>query len=250
MRARWLVPMGLAVVAAAWTAPADAKKFRYGGGPAAAEDTVLSVAQPELEPIVRARGPRVPMTNFQLVNLVGKVGFDRAMQSAPIDSGANVVLAPSESHPLNFMVEHAILRHLARRGVSATVRRSIIPDDSLRSVSGPGDPVLEYQLASARVTYLRLRGWLPGRVKIERQALVEGALTLRDPNNGNVMWANDAGHNLVDAFPRGQLGLVEDARFSELKADVPSRSVDKALEPVVVVAIVAGLIALFFQNRP
>ena len=30
----------------------------------------------------------------------------------------------------------------------------------------------------------------------------------------------------------------------------PARSVDKALEPVVVIAIVAGLVALFFQNRP
>jgi hypothetical protein len=251
VKARWVAPAIAVVLAAGLAASASAKKFRYDSGPRAPEDTVLSVAQPELEPIVRARGPRVPMTNLQLVTLVSRVGFDRALQSAPLDSGSHVVLAPAESHPLNFVVEHAILRHLARRGVTATVRRSIIVDDSLTLAAGqPGDPVLEYQLASARVTYLRLRGWLPGRVKIERQALVEGGLTLREPRTGDVLWAGDANHNLVDAFPRGQLNLVEDARFAELKSEAPTRSVDKAIEPVVVVAIVAGLIALFFQNRP
>ncbi|HYM81830.1 MAG TPA: hypothetical protein VEY91_10550 [Candidatus Limnocylindria bacterium] len=249
-RARHVLAVAV-LLGCACSLPAAAKTFRYEDGPKAPADTALAVAEAQLEPIVRSRGPRVPLTNLQLVNLVAKSGFEQGLRGAPLDSGSHVVLAPGESHPLNFVIEHAILRHLARRAVTATVRRSVIPDDSLMSVAGnPGDPLLEYQLASARVTYLRLRGWLPGRVKIERQALVEGALTLRDPRTGNVLWAGDANHNLVDAFPRGQLGLVEDARFAELKADVPTRSVDKALEPVVVVAIVAGLIALFFQNRP
>jgi hypothetical protein len=232
-------------------APVGAKTFRYGGGPQAQPDTVLSVATSELEPVVRARGPRVPLTNLQLVTMVANVAFDRGLSSAPLDSGGHVLVAPAESHPLNFVVEHAVLRHLAKRGISATVRRSVIPDDSLSMIAGnPGDPVLEYQLASARVTYLRLRGWLPGRVKIERQALVEGGLTLREPNQSRVLWTGDANHSFVDAFPRSQVAMVEDARYGELKADQPGRTVDKAIEPLVVVAIVGFLIALFFQNRP
>jgi len=227
------------------------KTFRYDSGPKAPEDTVLSTATPELEPIVRSRGPKVPLTNLQLVTLVAKVGFDRTLQTAPLDSGGHVVLAPAENHPLNYVVEHAILRHLARRAVTATVRRSVVPDDSVAMMARDADdPLLEYQLASARITYLRLRGWLPGRVKIERQALVEGALTLRDPRTGNVLWSGDVSHNLLDAVPRNQMGMVEDARYAELKSDIPTRSVDKVIEPIVVVAIVVGLIALFFQNRP
>ena len=245
----WLPLVLLAAVLAARSA--EAKKIRYASGPKPVADTVLSIAEPQLEPIVRARGPRVALTNLQLVTTVANVSFQRALAPAPLDSGGRVVLAPAESHPLNFVVEHTILRTLARRGVTATVRRSILPDDSLVAVAGPrGDPVLEYQLASARVTYLRLRGWLPGRVKIERQALVEGGITLRDPATATVLWTGDATHNLVDAFPRSQLPLVEDARYTDLKADVPDRSAGKALEPIVVVAIVGGLVALFFQNRP
>jgi hypothetical protein len=247
---RWCLSLALlgALVSAG---SADAKKIRYASGPKPAVDTVLSVAETELEPIVRARGPRVPLTNLQLLTRVANLSYQKALAAAPLDTGSHVVLAPAESHPLNFVVEHAILRVLGQRGVTAMVRRSILPDDSLAAIAGnPGDPILEYQLASARVTYLRLRGWIWGRVKIERQALVEGGITLRDPNTSIVLWSGDATHNLVDAFPRGQLPLVEDERYAELKSQVPTRSAGKALEPVVVVAIVGGLIALFFQNRP
>jgi len=73
---------------------------------------------------------------------------------------------------------------------------------------------------------------------------------LETPDRGTVLWSGDAAHNLVDAFPRNQLPLVEDARYEALKAEPPGRTVDKVIEPVIVVAIVAGLIALFFQNRP
>jgi len=230
---------------------ARAKSHRYEGGPQAPVDTALSTATVEVEPIVRSRGPRVPATNLQLLSMVANTAFDRALRNAPVDSGAHVLIAPAESHPLNFVVEHAILLHLTGRGVSATVRRSIIADDSLASVAGnPGDPVLEYQVGSARVTYLRLVGWLPGRVKVERQALVEGALTLRDPRSSRVLWTGEAGYNLLDAFPKGQLPLVEDQRYSDLKSPPPTRNVDKLVEPIVVVAVVVGLVALFFQNRP
>jgi hypothetical protein len=246
---RWC--LGLVVLAGlVCVAPAHAKKVRYASGPSPKVDTVLSVAEPELEPIVRARGPKVPLTNLEMITRVANVSFQKALAAAPLDSGGHVVLAPAESHPLNFVVEHAILRVLGKRGVTATVRRSILPDDSLATAAGSDDPILEYQLASARVTYLRLRGWLWGRVKIERQALVEGGVTMRDPSTSIVLWSGDATYNLVDAFPRGQVSLVEDERYAELKSEVPTRSAGKALEPVVVVCIIGGLIALFFANRP
>jgi hypothetical protein len=232
------------------TRAAEAKKFRYDEGPPVPGDTTYSTAVTDAEPVVRARGPKVPPTNFEVVSTVANTAFDRAMRECPIDSGGRVLLAPAESHPLNFVIEHALLRNLSRRRVTVQVRRSVIPDDSVAVLAAAGDPILEYQLATARITYLRLRGWLPGRVKIERQGLVEGALTLRDPGNATVLWNNNASFNLVDAFPRSRLAFVEDQRFGELRAQVPGRSIDKALEPVVVVAIVAGLIALFFQNRP
>lgn len=241
---------GALAAAIGWSSVAEAKKVRYSAGPQPQPDTVLSTAEVAIDPIVRLRGPRVPATNLQLTSLVANRAFARALAGLPA-SHDQVLLAPAEGHPLNFVAEHAILRELGKRGVVTRVRREPMPDDSLTTIaSNPGHPVLEYQLATARVTYLRLVGWLPGRVKIERQALVEGRLTLRDPSSARVLWTGDASDNLVDAFPRGQLALVEDERFGELKGVTPERTVNKVLEPVVVVAVVAGLVFLFFENRP
>ena len=105
-------------------------------------------------------------------------------------------------------------------------------------------------MGSMKTSYLRLVGYLPGRVKIERQVLVQGSLAMRDPASARVLWSGDLGQNLVDRFPRGQVSLVEDERVAELKDAVPSRNVDKVFEPILVVGVVGGLIALFFANRP
>jgi hypothetical protein len=250
---RMRVFLAAAALLVALAPAAQAKKFRYSSGPKPAADTTLVEAETSLEPIVRERGPRVPMTNLQLASLVASRAVERSIQSAPLDSGAQVVLAPAESHPLNFVVENAALRALTARGVQATVRRTVIPDDSLALVvSAPGDPVLEYTLASARVTYLRLIGGylLPSRVKVERQAIVEGSFTLRDPATARVLWVGDADGTLLDAIPRGQIARVEDQRYTELNSALPERNLGRLTEPLVVVAVVGGLIALFFQNRP
>ena len=230
---------------------AEAKKFRYSSGPKPPEDSTLSVANTYLEPVVRSRGPRVPYTNLQLTQFVADTAVARALASAVVDSGTHAVLAPAREHPLNFVLEHAMLKALARRGADVTVRHTPIPDDSLKALFGrPGDPVIEYTLGSAKVTYLRLVGILPGRVKIERQSLITGSIGMRDPNTSRVLWTGDLGQNFVDRFARGQVSLVEEERYPDLKSEVPQRNADKVLEPVIVVAVVGGLIALFFQNRP
>jgi hypothetical protein len=248
MRRRTLVLAAAAMLLAGTSA--EAKKYRYAGGPEAPADTVLSVAVPQLETVTRARGPRVPLTNLQLITLVAAAAFEKGLEGAPLERGSEVVIAPAGDHPLHFVAEHAILRELSKRGVTTLVRRTPVPDDSVGAAMSLGGQLLEYQVASARVTYLRLRGWLPGRVKIERQALVEARLTLRDPKTSTVRWTGEATHNLVDAFPRSQVTVVEEPTVPTLKAEVPGRSIDKVVEPVIVVAIVAGLVALFFQIRP
>ncbi len=246
-------PVATAVLLAlmACAPAAEAKKFRYSGGPRPPEDSTLAVADRYLDPVVRSRGPRVPYTNLQLTQFVADTAVARTLASAVVDSGTHAVLAPAHSHPLNFVLEHALLKALSRRGVDVTVRREPIPDDSLKSLFGrPGDPLIEYTLGSARVTYLRYVGILPGRVKVERQALVTGSIGMRDPNSSRVLWTSDLGQNFVDRFARNQVALVEEDRYPDLKAQLPARNVDKVLEPVIVVAVVAGLVALFFQNRP
>lgn len=242
----------LALLAVVSLAPeAGAKKFRYASGPKPPADSTLAVATPYLEPVVRRVGPKVPYTNLQLAAFVADTAVAHALGHAPLEGTSRLVLVPAKDHALNFVLEHALLNELTRRGIAVSVRHGVVPDDSVSMLFGKaGDPVLEYTLGSARTTYLRLVGWLPGRVKVERQSLVQGTLTLRDPATLRVLWSGDVGHNFIDRVNKGQLGIVEDAHYPDLHDDAPSRNIDKLVEPVVVVGIVGGLIALFFQNRP
>lgn len=249
---RLLVAMLVVMAASATLGPeAHAAKFRYSSGPKAPADTALSVVNSYLDPVVRSRGPRVPYTNLQVTQFVADSAFAAGLTSAPLESGSRVVLAPAHDHPLNFVAETALLELLAKRNVEVTVRRTPVPDDSLSLLyAQTGDPLLEYTLASARTTYLRFVGMLPGRVQIERQSLIEGNLGMRDPSSARVLWTHGVGLGLVDRFPRSRVSLVEDGRYPELKGELPQRNVDKVVEPVVVVGVVGGLVALFFQNRP
>ncbi len=247
----WPHAFGVLLLAVSLCAPpAEAKKFRYGAGPKAQSDS-LSVAEASPEVVVASRKRREAPTNMGLLLLVSHQAVTKALAASPLQAGAHVVLAPVSVQPLNFALEYALLRELSDRKMISTVRREPIGDDSLAALaSNPGTLLLEYQVATARVTYLGLRGTLPGRTKVERQASVQATLTLRDPANGSIHWVGEAEHNLIDLFPRSQQQLVEDPRYSDLQTPLPTRAWQHLTEPVVVVAIVAGLVWLFFENRP
>ena len=192
--------------------------------------------------VSRARGPN---PSGMLVYTAG--GTMCAIVTA---DGRTPLATRSDPESIDYIQRSAALFHTVNAYAGTYVVAGSRITHKVLVASNPGHPVLEYTVATARITYLRLVGWLPGRVKIERQALVEGKLTLRDPATGNVLWIADADHNLVDSFPQNQLPLVEDDRYSELKGAVPERNFSRVLEPVLVVAVVVGLVALFFQNRP
>ena len=251
MRRILVAALAVLLATALLGAAAEAKKFRYASGPKPAADTALAVVNNYLEPVVRPRGPRVPYTNLQVAEFVADSAIAGGLVGATLESGGRVVIAPAQDHPLNFVAEGALLKELSRRNVEVTVRRSPVPDDSLALLyAQAGDPLLEYSLASVRTTYLRFVGLLPGRVQLERQTQIQGALVMRDPGSSRVLWTNDVGLGLVDRFPRSRVTLVEDPRYPELKSELPQRNADKVIEPIIVVGVVGGLVALFFQNRP
>ena len=157
---RWMLCAALAIALVA-PSPAGAKKYRYASGPQPPADTLGWIAQSDIQPLTSSQHPKVPLTNLQLTALVADTAFARALRTAPLDSGTRVVLAPAQNHPMNPVIERVMLRQLSRRGITSAVRRTVVTDDSLRVASAEGDPVLEYGVTTARVTYLRLVGFLP-----------------------------------------------------------------------------------------
>jgi hypothetical protein len=69
---------------------------------------------------------------------------------------------------------------------------------------------------------------LPGRVKIERQALVTGSISMCDPNTARPV-VQRPGAELVDRIPRGQVAMEEERHPSS--RPIPQRNFGRCWSP-------------------
>jgi hypothetical protein len=116
----------------------------------------------------------------------------------------------------------------------------------------PGDlPVLTWRVQEARVDYVRqFRGGLLGAHRVERRARADLALRLTPAGSNAVSWSAAADSTVGDVVLKSELSALEDRTRPETRPQLPQSSYKKVLEPVLVVVLVAGLVSLFYQNRP
>jgi hypothetical protein len=112
-------------------------------------------------------------------------------------------------------------------------------------------PLLTVRVEEARVDYPRLyRTGLFGGLHVERRALGRVSARLLRPGSRAVYWVGEADTSLADHVPRSYVRILEDASRAETKGTVPAQTWQRVVEPVLVVGLIAGLISLFYTNRP
>lgn len=117
----------------------------------------------------------------------------------------------------------------------------------------PGDhlPLLTFHVEEARIDYPRLyRSGVFGAQQVERRAIGRLSARLQRPESREVYWVGVSDTSLSDVVPRSDLKVLEDATRPETKGTIPVQTWTKIAEPVLVVTLVAGLVALFYTNRP
>jgi len=111
--------------------------------------------------------------------------------------------------------------------------------------------VLAYRVPEARVDYVRVfRGGLFGAERIERRATARIALRLFAPGSDAVRWSASADTSLGDVVMKSEIASLEDRTRPETRPIAPTSSIKKYIEPALVVILIAGLVSLFYQNRP
>jgi len=112
-------------------------------------------------------------------------------------------------------------------------------------------PLLTYRVPEARVDYVRMfRGGLFGAERIERRATVRIALRLANPGVDAVRWSATADTTISDVVMRSEMVALEDRLRPETRPTPPTSGLKKVIEPVLVIVLIAGLVSLFYQNRP
>lgn len=120
------------------------------------------------------------------------------------------------------------------------------------ALATPADlPVLTWRVQEARVDYVRMfRGGLFGAHRVERRARADLALRLTPAGSDAIAWSASADSTVGDVVLRGELAALEDRTRPETRPALPTASFKKVLEPALVVVLIAGLVSLFYQNRP
>jgi hypothetical protein len=112
-------------------------------------------------------------------------------------------------------------------------------------------PLLTVRAEEARVDYPRLyRSGLFGGLHVERRALSRLSARLLRPESRAVYWVAAADTAIADHVAKSEVKMLEDPARAETRGTVPSQSWQKFVEPILVVALMVGLVSLFYTNRP
>jgi hypothetical protein len=120
-------------------------------------------------------------------------------------------------------------------------------------LSGVADhlPVMVFEVEEARVDYPRMyRSGVFGGQHVERRAMARVSARMLRAETRAVYWVGVADTSLSDIVPRSDLKFLEDKTRAETRGTVPTSDWTKIAEPALVVALVVGLVALFYSNRP
>jgi hypothetical protein len=96
----------------------------------------------------------------------------------------------------------------------------------------------------------QFRSDLFGAQRIERRARADLALRLTPAGSDGVAWSASVDTALGDVVLKSEISALEDRTRPETRPTLPQSSFKKVLEPVLVIVLVAGLVSLFYQNRP
>jgi hypothetical protein len=175
--------------------------------------------------------PTTPPANPNSLNdMFGGLQRERQLQAARADSIARAQSTPPATSGTSGGATSAASSVLAKNGEL---------------------PRLEMRVEEARIDYVKqYRGGILGAYRVERRANARLDLRLTAPGTDAISWTASADSSLGDVVLRSDLPSLETKTRPETVGQLPQAGFKKVLEPILVIVLVAGLVSLFYQNRP
>ena len=188
-----------------------------------------------------APAPAVPvLTNMDLVVGTVEQAVDQALGQLETQALAHdqlLLVAPQGKHAATWLVDHLLAEGLLGHGFAVTLDSATAPAGVAR---------LSYRILDLGVTG---RSSLWGG-KFHRDSRVNLVLQLSGSAKGAPLdWQGEVAGHLADVVPKDRLPLLQDTAYDFAKIEVQRQSWGKFVEPVIVSAVLGGLIHLFFSNR-
>jgi hypothetical protein len=179
------------------------------------------------------------LLNYDQLRQVGGQAVAELLEGFPAPAGAPPVrVVFGTSHETAWMVEELVVEELGRQGVAVTV-------DSLTTARELEIKVVEMGL---RYTGTHRRRWLGSKV-VERLAVATLSGRMSDVASGTIAWNGGGEVRVIDEVPEKQLRILEGDTYPFTAPQIPATNASRVVEPIVVSAIVVGLVFLFVANR-
>lgn len=171
--------------------------------------------------------------NQVVEDIIGKI-------NPPDVQGIRVRLIPGGTGEEYQLLDHVFTTILEQRGI-----------ETVHGAQGVGDSLyaLDYKVPVFRLSYPKVyRSHLIGGKKVKREANLRVTAKLLS-NTGDVVWIGESVAEASDRFSHGDLPRIQEGSYEFVQPEMPDSGWGKIVEPVLVSAIIVGMVYLFFSNQ-
>jgi hypothetical protein len=219
--------------------------------------------------------------DIEFLGTAAREAVESALADVPLDDGAFVILRPAGEHRGNWFIEESLIEALRSRGVSVRLGAAVLPasgDSAAAAGTAGGGPATPLGLAEAsettgadiggapsgpttlefRVLEISLqyaggeRRFFVGSRRVDREAYaLLRARLLRGSTMPEALWVGTGESRLKDRIRGEQMREVagDPSNYPCPFPVLKPRGIGRLVEPVVVTAIVSGLVYLFYTNQ-
>jgi hypothetical protein len=240
-------------------------------------------------PVKADEDPEGYPTNLGMMTEASKAAINEMFLGLSIPKGSSILVESETAHEARWFVRSLILERLLQEGYQAFFKAensgagsrpsrqlsepsaadsSSSLADLLRGAAdstGSGEPegateasttsettdfVFRYTIAECSLTYPSTQRRSPlGSRSVQRLAVVNVFGNVVATGRNDVVWVGRGDAKRIDTVPESKLDLLEGTTFPFTEPSLAKANLSRYVEPVLVIAIVAGLITLFYSNQ-
>ena len=155
-----------------------------------------------------------------------------------------LLLKAEEDHPANWLLEGELVSYLLSSNYQVALH-STEPNSNLLESQSLFYRIIEMSLEYPKV---KRKGFFGERI-VTRKAWLNLSFRLEDNATGRVLWTKRGKEERSDLIKKNKIKSINNQSYPFLSPSLPGDSQSRFIEPALVVAVVGGLIYLFFANR-
>jgi hypothetical protein len=185
-----------------------------------------------------------PPSNEEFLRSSIRSLLQHTFTSFPADESKSLVVKSEDEHPADWLLKDELVSYLR------SLNREVILRPADRGSGVEESQFLFYRIIDMSLSYpqVKRKGFLGGRI-LTRRAGLNLSFRLEDRATGKVLWAERAKEENSDLVKRGMAGSLNNKIYPFLSPSLPDDLQSRFVEPALVVAVVGGLVYLFFANR-